>query len=233
MTRTKLVMIVVALTICLSAAGSAMAGSLVPEGQGPWTQAIYGNDGRLVAARGMEGRDMPLLLSSESELMDGRLRARITFQRGEETLDIERTFDGTLGVDTVYESGEERLVISLVRDDLTGEALAVYRLPDGEVFSLWITEDGEILNGDISGLRRALRKPLAVTRLIRSYARHTADLEGDLPSSGETMLMQQISCEDLCAEDCDRQCALECAFGLPFCRLCKISCAIGCIIGCS
>lgn len=233
MTRNLIGMSTAALFLTMGAICGAVEGNNHAPAEGPWRQVIYGNDGQVVAASGLERPGVPLMLTSDSTVRNDRLITRVTYQRGSSTLNIERTFDGSTGVDTIYETADERLFVSLFRDNLTGESLVVYRLPDGGVYSLWMTEDGEILSGDIEGLRRSLQKPNGITRLLKSYVRHKRTFASELPDAGEQMLMPIVTCEDGCAGGCNRQCALECAFGTPFCKICKISCAIGCIIGCS
>jgi len=222
----------ISLILTIAALFGTAEGTPRPERVGPWKSVIYDNKGHLIAASGEDSGALPLVLTSESEVQEGRLTTKISYQRGGRTLNIQRIFDGSAGVDTVYETKQERLVVSVLRDYLTGESLLVYRMPDGEVFSLWLAEDGDLLSGDHAGLTRSLQQPWEITRLLKAYMRHKEPFESELPTMGERMLMPLITCEDRCAVDCDRQCAFECAFGLPFCHICKVSCAIGCFIGC-
>jgi hypothetical protein len=209
-----------------------LAGSRATQ-KGPWDQAIHDNEGRLLAAHGRDKTGEPIALSSTTETSGDRFVTRTTYQKGRKSLKIQRSFEGDRGLDTIYETDTERLLISVAHDELTSESLVVYVMPDGEVFSLWITDDGDVLSGDVNGLRRALKHPMEITRLLDSYIRDKEEFKGELPSAGETFLMPLISCEDACALGCPQQCAFECLFGGISCRICYIACGIGCAIGCS
>ncbi len=202
------------------------------QGRNPWTQVVHDSNGRLVSAVGTEQRGVPLELSTEMETAGGRSVIKTHYRRGADSLQIEKIYQGGNAMDIVYTVKDERLVVSLTLDDLTGESLVVYRLPDGEVFSLWISQDGQLLSGDVDGLRRALKGPMDITKLMRSYVEHRKPLEGSLPSSAERLIMLQVSCDDACSVGCRVQCATECAAAPGACQVCNTACAIGCIIGC-
>jgi hypothetical protein len=208
----------------------------VAEGRhsGVWSQMIHDRQGRLVAASGNSRYGQTLQLTSDTEEEGDRVISRTTYARGNTVLEIERTYDGVLGLETIYQSGAERLVISLAWDDLTGETLVVYRFPDGEVFSLWLASDGEVLSGDLRGLRRALAMPMEVSRMLRAYVRDVEPFRQELPAAGDELAPVLRGCPDSCSLGCGGQCAFECHLGgAAVCRICRASCAIGCLIGCS
>ena len=214
-------------------AGGVSTADVALEPAGHWDQIITDQAGRLVAARGEEHPGVPMVLQASSERHGAKLVTRASFQVGGRSLSIERTFDGEASLDTIYETLGERAVVSIAFDDLTGESLVMYRLSDGEVFSLWVAENGDILSGDIKELRKALRRPSEIARLLEKFVKHRERFGDGLPSLGEHMLMPQVTCEDGCAAGCPRQCALECTFGAISCRICNVACGIGCMIGCS
>lgn len=234
MRRMQRGMSVVGLVLAILSIVTPVHGGRWAEEADPWGQVLYDNDGRILAATGQEEGGIPLALSVSSEIRGDQATTRISYQRGASTLSIRRTFEGSTGMDSIYETDGERLVISLAVDELTGETLVVYRLPTGDVYSLWMAGDGEVLSGDIRGLRRALREPMEITRLLKSYIRQKGPFSGELPSANEMFLLPMVSCEDACAAGCDLQCAWECAFlGPPGCQTCKTACALGCAIGCA
>ncbi len=201
----------------------------------PWSQVHYDADGLLVSAIGSERPGVPIVLSTERGTLGGRPLIKIRYTRGFDTLQIEKIYEVDYGLDLIYTAGEERLVVSITIDDLTGEALAVYRLPDGEVFSLWFSRDGALLSGDVDGLRRALKHPMEITRLMRSYLGQRKPFEDHLPSAAESLIapVMYVSCTDACSAGCAAQCAFECSLlGYPGCQTCHTACAIGCWIGC-
>lgn len=207
-------------------------GRRVPS-EDPWREVVYDNDGRLLAASGFDGPGTPVSLSTSSASQNDRHVSTTVYHYGQRALSIQRTIEGSTGFDMVYETNGERLVVSFALDDLTGETLVVYRMPDGRVYPLWLAGNGEVLSGDVRGLREALREPMEVTRLLRAFARQKAPFDGELPFAGENLLLPLVTCEDACAEGCNLQCALECAFGLIPCHICNVACAVGCVIGCS
>ncbi len=232
MRRNRIGVLLTAMATLWGSAGLLLA---VDKGQGrnPWTQVVHDGNGRLVSAFGTEKPGVPLELTTETETLGARSVMRTQFRRGGDSLQIEKIYEGGYAMDIVYTAKAERLVVSLSLDDLTGESLVVYRLPDGEVFSLWISQDGQLLSGDVDGLRRALKGPMDITKLMRSYVEHKKPYEGSLPSSAERLIMLQVSCEDACAAGCGAQCAWECSFwGAAGCQVCHTACATGCAIGC-
>ncbi|HXI02066.1 MAG TPA: hypothetical protein VNI57_02710 [Candidatus Saccharimonadales bacterium] len=198
----------------------------------PWSRVQYRSDGSIRSAQGRDSRGVQLEIESTISKSAGRLTTHTLFREGREALNIQRTYDGPASMTAVYEAGDEKLIVSIDLDDLTGEALVVYRLPDGEVFSLWIAKEGDLLSGDLAGLRRALRQPMGVTRLLSSYVRSRGPLESRLPAAGEMLLLPNRACVEECSYGCKKQCAFECALVGP-CQICTTACAIGCLIGCN
>lgn len=197
----------------------------------PWSRVQYRSDGSIKAAHGRDSRGVQLEIESTISKSPGKLTTHTLYREGRETLNILRTYDGPTSMTAVYEARNERLVVSIDLDDLTGEALVVYRLPDGEIFSLWITKEGDLLSGDLAGLQRALQQPMEVTRLLVSYVNSRGPLESGLPAAGEVLLIPNRACVEECSYGCRQQCAFECALGA--CRICTTACALGCLVGCS
>ncbi len=231
----RLASLLMALTIVPCSAGIVGAGES-GKARDPWSQAHYDVDGRLVSAIGVERPGVPLSLSTERGTHGDRPFIETRYSRGFDTLQIEKIYEGDHGLDLIYTAGEERLVVSITLDGVSGEILAVYRLPDGQVFWLSVSGRGELLGGDLIGLRRALDEPMEITRLMRSFIRQKQSFEGHLPSSAESLVapVMYVSCEAACAEGCGGDCAWECAhLGSLGCQICRSACLLGCVIGCS
>jgi hypothetical protein len=198
----------------------------------PWTRVVYDDDGTVLKATGHGERRVPIGLSVSRERLDNRPGTTTTYVRGKETLRIERIYDPGRSLNVSFRTDLEQWSLSVLRDAVTGEALALYTLTDGVAYSLWVDEGGHVLSGDVESLRQALTAPSAIGRLLRHYVRDREPLRGHLPTSGEESwrVLPLVDCKDVCALGCPRQCAWECAIGV--CDICMISCAIGCAIGC-
>lgn len=202
---------------------------------GPWTDVYYSDDGQLESARGYGRGGVRLGLATEVRRHGGTLRHAVVYTRGRENLRIDRVYDPSRGLTVTYQTDTERWTLALLPDLATGEALALYTLDNGQVHSLWLDAAGEVVSGDVRGLRESLRAPSRIGGLLRQYTRDRRTLTGSLPVVGDEAMgfMPMKGCNDACAEGCGSQCAWECAFwGWSGCRVCQISCAIGCAIGC-
>ncbi len=232
MRRERVGAFMMAMAVISCPAGLVVAGEST-DGRSPWSQVLYDADGRLLSASGMEKPGVPLELSTEAGMLGSRFVMRTHYRRGEDELRIEKIYEGSYKMDVIYTAGEERLVASLTLDDVVGETLVVYRLPNGRVFPLRVSEDGELLSGDLHGLRRALKGRMQIARLMRSLVENGQALESALPSSAARLIMLEIYCEHACADGCAQQCSTECSlFGPAGCQLCQTACRVGCAIGC-
>jgi hypothetical protein len=201
----------------------------------PWSHVLYGPDGTLEAARGRGSHGVPLSLEIESSDAAGSLRATLRYVRGRQSLRIDRTLDPLRGFTVSFRTDMESWTLSILPDEASGGALALYTLTGGRTFSFWVDAAGNVTDGDLEALRRTLDAPSVIRGLLRHYSRDRQALAGLVPSVGESavLALPQKSCEDACAEGCSGQCAWECVFwGLIGCRICNISCALGCAIGC-
>lgn len=236
MRRSRLLVSMLAVgVVAVTVAAAAPRGGWITVPGRPWTDILYGPDGTLESARGYAPNGIPLSLNLESDRVGDSLRTTVKYLRGKQSLRIDRSLDPRRGLIMSYRTEMESWTLSILPDETTGEALALYTLTGGRTFSFWIDAQGQVVNGDLEKLRKALKAPSVIGRLLRQYSRDRDRLGTLVPTVGEAAFfaMPQKTCEDSCAEGCSGQCAWECNFwGYFGCRICRISCALGCSIGC-
>jgi len=229
-------MVVFAVAFCGTViAGPAAGGHPADAAKGPWTSVVRDTDGTVLKATGLgEGR-VPVSISVTSHRLDGRPGSATTYVRGGETLQVERVFDPEHGMSLSFKTNRETWQLSIALDPFTGEGQALYTLGP-KSFALWVNENGQVLGGDLDGLREVLFSRSPIANLMRHYVKDRKSLGNDVPISGELAIVfnwrDQERCRDECSMGCTLQCAYECTGGPIVCQICMTACGLGCAIGC-
>jgi len=203
--------------------------------RGRWNSIVRDSDGSVLRATGHGEGNVPISLAVSRDRLDGRPGTTTTYVRGNDTLQVERVYDPARGMSLDFRTSRESWRLSISLDPSTGEGQALYEL-DGRRFALWVNESGQVLGGDLEGLREVLFSGSPIAELMRHYEQDRRSLGRDVPSSAELAIVfdwrDQEPCRDECSMGCTLQCAYECTQGPITCQVCLTSCGIGCAIGC-
>jgi len=227
----KLVTLAVVMQI-LFGVSAARAGLPVAVARSPWNSVIYGPDGTLLGARGHVADSTLLKLDLERRETAAGILMETRYGRGAENMTIRRSYEAPETLKVSYQAGTGELTLAAHRLKAGGETLLVYGLADGQVFSIWADEAGEVLGGDPKGLARELREEGTVPDLARRYEKDRRPLRSHLPTAGDEILLvpKGSECEVDRSEWCSVQCTWECRHTM--CAMCLAVCRAGHEIAC-
>ena len=198
----------------------------------PWSSVIYGADGGLLGAAGHVGDRTILKLDLERHETATGLRAETRYERGAEEMTIRRSYEAPETLKVSYRTGSAELTLAAHRLKAGGQTLLVYGLADGQVFSIWADEAGDVLGGDPKGLARELQEEGTVPDLARRYEEDRRPLRNHLPTAGDEVLLRPKgrACDMDRSEYCSVQCTWECRHTM--CTMCLAMCRAGHEITC-